>query len=116
MIALLMSWGLSRAWSWVVAIGAPILLVVGALLALDAWGDRRFRAGEAASDAAWKAASDKLIAEAATSANAATRKEAARIADHAAKVEQEKEKIDAAIANGSSQFDALFPAAGGVRP
>lgn len=115
MIALLMSWGVSRAWSRVIAIAAPILLVVGVLLALDAWGDSRFRAGEAAENAKWKAASDALIQKAGTSASAADRAEVPRIAAQAAKVETEREKIDAAIANGTSPLDALFPAAGGVR-
>ena len=45
-------------------------------------------------------------------ASAADRREAPRIENHAAQVAAEKEKIDEAIAAGSSPLDVLF----GVRP
>lgn len=116
MIGALVGLGLSRAGAWAVAIIGPVLLLVGVVLALDAWGDSRYRAGEDASDAAWKAASDKLVAEAATAANAAERAAAAQQAAFAARQEKEKERIDAAISNGASPVDVLFPVDNGVRP
>jgi hypothetical protein len=94
-------------------VGLPLLLLIAALLALDAWGDSRFRAGKADEKAIWQAASDKLIKEATVSAEAADRKEVPRLVEQAAKVEQERNRIDAALENGTSTIDALFPAAGG---
>lgn len=114
MIALLMSLGLAKRAAQILGyVGVPLLLILGAGLALDSWGDSRYRAGRADEQAVWKAASDKLIQQAATSGDAATRKEAARLLDHAAQVEHEKEKIDAAIENGTSPVDALFPVTAG---
>lgn len=110
MIGLIMGLGAGKRLAQFVAyVGLPLLLIVGALLALDAWGDRRFRAGEDAREAVWKAASDATIAKAATSADAATRKEVPRLVEQAAKIEREKDLIDAAIENGTSPVDALFP-------
>lgn len=94
-------------------------VMIGAVVALAAlfiwWGNERHTQGVEETDAKWQLASDKLAAEAARSADAATRREAPRIAAHAAQVAAEKEKIDEAIAEGRSPLDALFPAAGGVR-
>lgn len=95
--------------------GLPLIALGLAWLALDAWGDSRYRSGKADEKAAWQAASDKLIATAAASGDAATRNEVPRLTEQAAKVEEEKERLDAAIENGSSPFDALFPADDGVR-
>lgn len=116
MIALFMSWGLSRAWSWVAAIGLPILLVVAVLLALDAWGDSRYRAGKAAEHAAWVAASDKLLKDAAAAGANADKAALGRAVDFAAKQEEERNRIDAAIEAGASPVDVLFPVDNGVRP
>lgn len=99
---------------------AGILARVGLILALiglgcfaiNAWGDARYSAGKADENAAWKAANDALIQKAATSGNAADRKEVPRLIEQAVKTEQEKERIDAALTNGTSPIDALFPAAG----
>lgn len=94
-------------------------LMIGGAVALIAlfiwWGNERHTQGVEETDAKWQLAADKLAAEAAKSADAATRREAPRIAAHAAQVAAEKEKIDEAIAEGRSPLDALFPAAGGVR-
>lgn len=94
-------------------------LMTGGAVALIAlfiwWGNERHTQGVEETDAKWQLAADKLAAEAAKSADAATRREAPRIAAHAAQVAAEKEKIDEAIAEGRSPLDALFPAAGGVR-
>lgn len=92
-------------------VGLPVLLLVGAGLALDAWGDSRYRAGRSDELAAWQAASDALIQKKATSAAAADRKAAAQAVDFAAQQQHEKDRIDAAIENGTSPMDALFPAA-----
>lgn len=86
-----------------------ILLLVMFYLALDAYGDSRFREGRAAENAAWKKAQDVLIAQAAKSSKKADTEALAATLDQAAKTQEEKEKVDDAIANGSSPFDVLFP-------
>lgn len=96
-------------WGWFVLAGVMALLAF--YLVLDAYGDSRAREGKAQADAAWQAASDKLIQDAAKAGAKADTKAAARAADYAAKVEDEKEKIDAAVKEGSSPLDALFGAA-----
>lgn len=114
MIGPLVSLGLGARTAKLIAyVGIPVLMIGAAFLALDAWGDSRFRAGEVAREAVWKAATDAAIAKAATSADAANRKEVPRLVEQAAKVEHEKDLIDAALANGTSPFDALFPSAAG---
>lgn len=93
-------------WLWVV-IGAALLL--GAFyLALDAYGDSRFDAGKAEADAAWQKASDDLLKKAANAKTEADKNALARQADYAAKVKDEKERIDAATKDGSSPMDVLF--------
>lgn len=89
------------------ALGAALLLLV-LYVALDRYGDARFREGEAHADAQWQKASDKLIEDAARAATKADRNAAGRAADFAAKQESEKEKIDAAVEHGSSPLDVLF--------
>lgn len=101
--------GLSpRVW---IRIGIVVALLA-AWLALIAWGNSRYEAGVSDTDAKWQAASEKLAADAAKSADAATRREAPRITAHTAQIAAEKEKIDEAIAEGSSPLDALFPVGG----
>lgn len=89
-------------------------LMIGGALALVAavlwYGNSRYQAGVSDTDAKWEAAAAKLAEQATQSADAATRREAPRIAAHAAQVAAEKEKIDEAIAEGRSPLDALFPA------
>lgn len=106
--ALTLAKGLSRALpvkTWLMIGGA--IAVVAAVL----WfGHSRYQAGVADTDAKWEAAGEKLAQQARQSADAATRREAPRIAAHAAQVAAEKDKIDEAIAEGSSPLDALFPA------
>lgn len=112
MIAFLTGLGLTERVAKLVAyIGIPILILIAFYLALDAYGDSRFREGRAVENAAWKEAQDRLLAQAAESASAADREDLARQLEHAAAVEEEKEKVDAAIADGTSPFDVLFPAA-----
>lgn len=93
-------------WAWV-ALGA-ILLVLAFYLMLDAYGDSRYREGKKDADKAWQDASNKLIQKSQDAGTKADRAAAARQADFAAKVEDEKEKIDAAVAQGSSPLDVLF--------
>lgn len=106
--ALALAKGISRAVpvkTWIMIGGA-----IAAVAAVLWFGHSRYQAGVADTDAKWQAASERLAEQARRSADAATRREAPRIAAHAARVAAEKEKIDAAIAEGSSPLDALFPA------
>jgi len=93
-------------WAWY-ALGALVLLAAF-WFALDQYGDKRFAQGEAKANAAWQAASDKLLDKAANAKTEADKKANARAAEYAAAVETEKEKIDAATANGGSAFDVMF--------
>jgi glycerol dehydrogenase-like iron-containing ADH family enzyme len=86
------------------------LAIIALWLTILAWGNSRYRAGVADTDAKWTEASDRLAEQARASADVATRREAPRITAHAAQVAAEKEKIDEAIAEGRSPLDALFPA------
>jgi hypothetical protein len=109
MITLLMKLGLAEKTAKLVAYIAIPLLILGAFyLALDAYGDARYGKGKSDTDAAWKAASDKTVAKAATEGRKADQMAGARAIEYAAKVEEEKEKIDAAIEDGSSPLDVLF--------
>jgi hypothetical protein len=97
-------------WAWI-GLGA-IMLMAAFYFALHAYGKARYDAGKAAADAAWIEASNKLIAKSQAAGTKADKAAAARQADFAAKQEDEKEKIDAAVAEGSSPFDVLFGADG----
>lgn len=109
MIGMLVGWGLSQRMAKVVAFVIVPLLILGAFyLMLDAYGDSRYDAGKDKADAEWKAASDKLIQKAQDAGTKADTAAAARTADYAAKVEDEKERIDAATKDGSSPMDVLF--------
>ena len=90
---------------WAIGIIAAVLVIY---LALDAYGDARYKAGKSDADAAWQAASNKLIEKAQNAGVEADAKAAAREADFAARVEDEKERIDAANENGTSPLDVLF--------
>jgi hypothetical protein len=93
-------------WAWI-ALGG--LLLIGAFYAaLSAYGHERYKAGKKAADDAWIEASNKTIQKAQSAGTAADTKAAARVADFAAKVEDEKGKIDAAQKEGSSPLDVLF--------
>lgn len=95
--------------SWLM-LGGGLLFLVLVIVWLLWYGNARFKAGEAAADARWLEASARLADQAEKSADTATRREAPRIEENAAKVAAEKERLDAAVADGSSPFDALFPA------
>lgn len=109
MIALLMKLGLSdRVAKLVAYVGIPLLILAAFYLTLDAYGDSRYDAGKSKADAEWKLASDRLIQKSQNAGTKADTASAARQADFAAKVEDEKEKVDAAVAEGSSPLDVLF--------
>lgn len=87
------------------AYGTVIALLVGALLWLrhDAYQD-----GVADTDARWEEAGrvlEEQVEEAQTEADAAS---ADRAAEEFERVKDEKEKLDAAAAQGTSPFDVLF--------
>jgi hypothetical protein len=111
MISLLTSWGLgARAAKLVAYVGLPMLVLIAFYFVLSAYGNARYREGVAAENASWRLAQDALLKRAAESAGKASSEDLARQAEFAAKVEDEKEKLDAAVADGSSPFDVLFPA------
>lgn len=95
-----------HAWA-AVALGVAAAVVILIVVVLS-WGQSRFDAGVTDTDARWVEAGRRLEEQAATSADAADRREAPRIENHAAQVAAEKEKIDEAVAAGSSPLDALF--------
>lgn len=96
-------------------VGIPLAIIGALWLTLHLYGNARYQAGRDYESALYKAASDKLLQQAATSASQADRQSVVRNLDFVAKQEHEKEKIDAAVANGSSAFDAMFPAGNSVR-
>jgi hypothetical protein len=113
MIGLLMGLGLGKRAAQLVAyVGLPLLLLAVFYLALDAYGDARYRAGKDDADAAWIAAGKKLEEQSDQAAAAADAGAAERAAEFSARLEQEKEAIDAAVADGGDPIDVLFP--GGV--
>lgn len=93
-------------WGWYGL--AAILLVAAFLAERHAYGNRRFNAGEAHADAQWKKASDKLIQKSANAGTKADKAAAVRQADFAAKQEDEKARIDAAVEHRASPLDELF--------
>jgi len=85
-----------------------ILAAIALLIAVLAWGQSRYDAGVEDTDAKWKAAGEKLARQARAAATEADRREARRIEDHQARVAEEREKIDEAVAAGDSPLDVLF--------
>lgn len=114
MITLLMGFMSKRAAQIVAFVVVPLLILGAFWLALDAYGDSRYHEGEKDTDAKYQAASDELLRKAAEARGAADKQAAARVADYAAQVKDEKEKIDEAVAEGRSPFDALFPVDNGL--
>ena len=95
-----------HAWA-AVALGAVAGVVILIVVVLS-WGQSRYDAGVSATDARWVAAGKRLEEQAAASADAADRREVPRIENHTARVAEEKEKIDEAVAAGASPLDVLF--------
>lgn len=83
-------------------------LVLAFVLALWWFGNSRYDAGVADTDAKWQEASRLLERQAQKSASKADDAAAARAAAHDEQVSQEKEKLDEAQRNGSSPLDVLF--------
>lgn len=89
-------------------------LVVAALLiaGVMAWGSSKFKAGKeegvAETHAVYKAASDKLKADAEASATQADDKAAERFDEHLADAKADQEAVNEALQNGTSPLDALF--------
>jgi len=84
------------------------VLAFGVWRWLDSYGDRRYKEGVAATDMKWEKASAALKAQAAQSAGKADDAAANRLTEHLAQATKEQEKVDDAIANGSSPLDVLF--------
>lgn len=85
-----------------------LLVILLLILAVLSWGQSRYDAGVADTDAKWEEAGRKLEGQARASGKAADVREADRIEDHAARMADQKEKIDEAVARGDSPLDALF--------
>lgn len=86
----------------------PALVVGFVLWRIDAFGDKRYREGVDATDAAWHEASNRLKEEAEEAGEVAEANALNRLEEHAANVAAEQERIDEAERNGSSVFDVLF--------
>jgi hypothetical protein len=93
----------------------PLVYALGALMALvalylliDAYGDARYKAGVSDTDLAWKAAGEKLEAQAKASAKDADAASVKRVEAFNEQVAREKEELDDAIASGDSPLDVLF--------
>ena len=109
MIGLLMGLGLGKREAQLVGYVAVPALIAGALwLGLWWYGNSRYEAGVAASDAKWVEAGERLEEQAAAAATAASNASAARVAANNKRVAEEKERLDAAEASGSSPLDVLF--------
>jgi hypothetical protein len=109
MITMLMGWGLSaRAAKLVAYVAVPLLILLAFYLVLDAYGDSREQAGKDKADAAWIEAGRRLEQKAADAGAKADEKAGHREAEHQAELQKEKEKVDAAMAEGSSPLDVLF--------
>src|SRR5690349_11397915 len=89
-------------------VGGIVLVVVLFYIALTAYGNARYKTDKQDADAAWIAASNKLVEKAKNSETKAGQAQAARAADFAAKQEAEKKQLEKAQENGSSPFDVLF--------
>lgn len=110
MIGLLTGLGASQGVAKAIAyVGVPLLILAALWFALDSYGDSRYADGHADADKEWREASERLIEKSQAAGTKADKAAAARHADFAAKQEDEKEAIHAALEEGSSPLDALFP-------
>lgn len=98
--------GLSDKLAGLFSVLIPILLVLGLLwwLRNDAYND-----AVKDTDAKWELAIKEAERAAVKAATSASEKQAVRQANFAEEVKAEKEKIDVAVAEGSSPLDVLFP-------
>lgn len=105
LLKLFLGWGLPDWASKLLATLVPVLLVLGAIWW---WGDSRYHAGEADEKARWEDAirkANEVVDDAIDDADDAADE---READWAEIVEQEKERIDAAVGAGTDPLDELF--------
>jgi hypothetical protein len=93
-------------------IAGPILALALVIMALMAWGNSKYRAGEkagiAATDAKWEAASAKLKEEAKASATRADDAAVIRLEEHVEQAAEDQAAVEKAKAEGKSPLDALF--------
>lgn len=109
MIGMLMGLGLGKTVAKLIAYVAVPLLVVGIIwFALDRYGDKRYAAGVADTDAKWEEASAKLKEAAAQSATKADDAAVKRLEEHVAQAEEDAAAVEKAKAEGRSPLDALF--------
>lgn len=97
-----------RTWKIIGAVVGVLLLCWFVWHKIDAFGDRRYEAGIKAEREAWQEADRKLQEKAAKARTEADRSAAIREARHAEAVEEERKKIDEAVAQGTSPLDVLF--------
>jgi hypothetical protein len=108
MMALLTGWLGAKAAKLVAYVGLPLLAVGLVWLSLHLYGQHMYNRGKTTERAAWVAASDKLKAQAAASATKADDASAVRVTNQVAAQAKEQEKVNEAIATGSSPIDVLF--------
>lgn len=99
-------------YKWIGVALVGLLAVAAVFFAIRAYGDARYDAGVADTDARWIAAGEKLEQESEASANAADAAAEARTIQFNDALAEEKEKIDEAIAAGADPLDVLFPSGG----
>lgn len=96
---------------WLKIVG-PIAIAAALLAGVLAWGHSKYNAGHKAgveeTDAAYKAASDKLKADAAASASKADDKAVVRLEEYQAQAKDVQAAVDKAKEEGRSPLDALF--------
>lgn len=110
LVGLLLKLGASEKLAKAIAfVAIPLLIAFLLWRLIDGYGDRREQEGVDRTVAAYKAASDRLRAQAARSAGLADDAAAARTAAHTNQVEQEVERINEAELAGDSPLDVLFP-------
>lgn len=96
---------------WLKIVGpiAALALLIGGVMA---WGHSKYtaghKAGVAETDAAYKAASDKMKADAAASASKADDKAVARLEDYQTQAKDDQVAVDKAKEEGRSPLDAIF--------
>lgn len=93
-------------WAWY-AIGAAVA-ALALWLALNAYGNARYKAGVEATDAKWEEASAKLKEQAAASATKADDAAVKRLEEYVEQAEEDAAAVEKAKAEGSSPLDALF--------
>jgi hypothetical protein len=104
--------GLSPKLAKIAAFGIGILLIVGAFLyLLNRVTDAAYDKGKADTEQVYKDAEAALLKQAGEATTKADKQAAVAAVEYAAQVQEEKEKIDDALANGTSPYDVMFPAA-----